>query len=109
HEETNDLPRAIDAMERLVAAERPRDRSLPEVDEVLADGYARLAELRLRNGELQSASEAAARGLGHAPEPTYFRGHLVEIQGLIEEARGDVAADAGQPEAAAEARRRAID
>jgi tetratricopeptide (TPR) repeat protein len=107
-EEMGELDRAIEAMERLVSAERPRGAT-PEVDEVLADTYARLAELRLRNGELEAAGDAAVRGLTHAPNPTYFRGHLIEVQGLVEEARASEAADAGRPDAASEARQRAIE
>ena len=47
-------------------------------------------------------------GLAHAPEPTYFRGHLIEIEGLVEEARAAGLADAGKPEEAALAREKAI-
>ena len=108
-EDAGDLAGAIASMERLVAAQRPHpERPAPEVDEVLADAYARLAELRLRRGDLTSAADAVARGLERAPEPTYFRGRLVEVQGLVEEARAAELADAGKPEEAARARERAI-
>jgi tetratricopeptide (TPR) repeat protein len=108
-EDAGDLPGAIGAMERLVAARRPHpERPTPEVEEVLADAYARLAELRLKRGELEPAGNAITRGLEHAPSPTYFRGHLVEVQGLVEEARSAELADAGKPEEAAKARERAI-
>ncbi|MDF2693920.1 MAG: hypothetical protein K0S65_2303, partial [Labilithrix sp.] len=78
------------------------------IEEVLADAYARLAELQLRQGALDGAAEAIKSGLGHAPEPTYFRGHLVEVQGLVEEARASLLADAGKPEEAARTREKAI-
>lgn len=108
-EDAGDLAGAIASMERLVAAQRPHpERPAPEVDEVLADAYARLAELRLRKGDLTSAADAVARGLERAPDPTYFRGRLVEVQGLVEEARAAELADAGRPEEAARARERAI-
>jgi tetratricopeptide (TPR) repeat protein len=108
-EESNDLPGAIAAMQRLVGARRPHDgKPTPEVEEVLADAYARLAELQLRQGALDPAAEALESGLAHAPEPTYFRGHLVEIQGLVEEARAAGLADAGRPEEAVKAREHAI-
>jgi tetratricopeptide (TPR) repeat protein len=106
-EESNDLPGATTAMQRLVSARRP-GKTTPEVNEVLADAYARLAELQLRQGALAPAAEAIKSGLGHAPEPTYFRGHLVEVEGLVEEARAAGLADAGKPEEAARARERAI-
>jgi tetratricopeptide (TPR) repeat protein len=108
-EDGGDLPGAIDAMDRLVAARRPHpERPAPEVEEVLGDAYARLAELRLERGELDPAGDAIARGLEHTPEPTYFRGHLLEVKGLVEEARAAELADAGKPEEAAKARERAI-
>ena len=109
-EETNDLPGAAAAMKRLVGARRPHDgKPTPEVEEVLADAYARLAELELRQSALDPAAEAIKAGLTHAPEPTYFRGHLVEVEGLVEEARAATFADAGKPEDAARARERAIE
>lgn len=108
-EESGDLPGAIDAIERLVAARRPHpDRKAPEVDEVLADAYARLAELRLRKGDLDPAATAVKSGLEHVAEATYFRGHLVEVQGLVEEARAAQLADAGDAAEADRARAHAI-
>lgn len=109
-EEAGDVAGASAAMERLVTARRPRTsaRPAPEVEEVLADAYARLAELHLRQGALAPAAEAIAEGLAHAPDPTYFRGHLLEVEGLVEEARAAGLADAGKPEEALRARERAI-
>lgn len=108
-EEGGDVPGAIGAMERLVAARRPHpEAKLPEVEEVLADAYARLAELELKRSGLAAASKAIETGLTHAPEPTYFRGHLVEVQGLVMEARADELKDAGKTAEADEARKKAI-
>ena len=108
-EEENDLPGAAAAIERLGNARRPHEgKPTPEVEEVLADAYARLAELHLRRNALGPAADAVKAGLAHAPEPTYFRGHLVEVEGLIEEARAASRADAGKPDEAARARERAI-
>ena len=108
-EEAGDLAGAIGAMERLVAARRPHpERKGPEVEEVLADAYARLAELRLKKGELDPAAAAVKSGLEHVAEATYFRGHLVEVQGLVEEARAAQLADAGNATEAARAREHAI-
>jgi len=108
-EEAGDVPGAIAAMERLVVTSRPHpERKAPEVEEVLADAYARLAELRLRKGDLDPAATAVKGGLEHVTEPTYFRGHLVEVQGLIEEARAAQLADAGNTAEAARAREHAI-
>jgi tetratricopeptide (TPR) repeat protein len=108
-EDNGDTPGAIRAIERLVAAPRPHpERKTPEIEEVLADAYARLAEMLLRAGQLDAAAAAVKHGLEHATETTYFRGHLVEVQGLIEEARAAQLADAGNGAEAAKARERAI-
>lgn len=108
-EDSGNLAGAVSAMERLVAARRPHpERKAPEVEEVLADAYARLAELRLKKGELDPAGAAVKSGLEHVAEATYFRGHLVEVQGLIEEARAAQLADAGNAAEAARAREHAI-
>lgn len=107
-EESGDLAGAATAMQRLVTARRPHEGKSPEVEEVLADAYARLAEMHLRQNALGSAADAVRTGLDHAREPTYFRGHLLEVEGLIEEARASELADAGRREEAAHARERAI-
>jgi tetratricopeptide (TPR) repeat protein len=108
-EENGDLAGAASAMEHLVAARRPHpERKGPEVEEVLADAYARLAELRLKKGELDPAATSVKSGLEHVAEATYFRGHLIEVQGLVEEARAAQLADAGNAAEAAKAREHAI-
>jgi hypothetical protein len=108
-EDAGDVAGAVSAMERLVAARRPHpERKAPEVEEVLADAHARLAELRLKKGDLEGAAGAVKSGLEHVAEATYFRGHLVEVQGLVEEARAAQLADAGNAEGAAKAREHAI-
>lgn len=108
-EDAGDVAGAIASMERLVTAKRPHpERKAPEVEEVLADAYARLAELELKRGGLEAASKAIDSGLTHAPDATYFRGHLVEVQGLVMEATAEGLADAGKKEEAARARERAI-
>jgi len=107
-EDSRDVPSAIVPLERLVHAKKPHEgTTVPEVEEVLADTYARLAELRLRTGNLAGAESDAHAGLAHAPEPTYFRGHLLEIQGIIAETRAADFADAGRAAAAEQLRSRA--
>jgi hypothetical protein len=97
---------AIASLERLVAMPRPR---ASEVDEVLADTHARLAEMRLASRDWAGAGREVEDGLEHAREPTYFRGHLLEVSGLIEEQRAGALADAGKSAEAAQARARAVD
>jgi hypothetical protein len=108
-EAADDAAGAVAALERLTRARRPHDGArVPEVEEVLADTYARLAELRLRAGDLDAASRDVAEGLAHAPDATYFRGHLFEVHGIVEEARAAALADAGKKDEAKGARERAI-
>lgn len=108
-EASNDLPGATSAMNRLVTAQRPHGgKATPEVDEVLADAYARLAELQLRQNALEPAATSIKDGLAHAQKPTYFRGRLLEVEGLVEEARASTLADAGKLADAVRAREHAI-
>ena len=79
-----------------------------EVDEVVADTRARLAELRLARGDLDGADRDVRDGLQRVTGPTYFRGHLLEVQGLVEEARATAFVDAGKREEATAAKARAI-
>jgi len=107
-EDDRDLPGAVAPLEHLVHAPEPHEGAkVPEVEEVLADTYARMAELRLRMGDLVTAEANVREGLQHAPEPTYFRGHLLEVLGVIDEARASSLADAGQVAAAEQARSKA--
>jgi len=109
YEASNDPARATEALERLVHVQRPHPgTTVPEVEEVLADTYARLAELRLRAGNFDGAARDIQEGLDHAREPTYFRGHLFEVAGIIEEARAATLADAGQSADAHRAREQAL-
>jgi hypothetical protein len=108
--EDDDVPRAIAALDQLTHAARPHpDDRVPEIEDVLADTYARKAELHVRQGELGKASASVTEGLKHAPGPGFFRGHLLEVQGITEEARAAELRDAGQVAAAAEAKARAFD
>jgi len=104
-EEEGDVAGARAAMQRLVEAKRP---STPEVFEVLADAYARKAELEVRQGDLSAAAESVQQGLTHATDRGYFRGHLLETSGVVDEARARALTDAGRNEEAAVVRKRAL-
>lgn len=109
-EESGDLAGAVAAMGRLTAATRPHpSRTIPEVEEVLADALARRAELELRMGNTDAALASVHEGLRHAETDTFFRGHLLEVEGLAEKARGSALADAGREAEARAARERAIE
>jgi hypothetical protein len=102
-EEGGDLRGAVDAVRRITRAPRPRSTA-PEIEEVLADAWARVAELEVSLGEPAAAEQAAKEGLAHAQAPTYFRGHLLEVQGIAAEARASALADAGDARGATLAR-----
>ena len=104
-ESSGDTPGAIASLERLVVLRAPK---AVEVEEVLADAHARLAELRLERGDLEGAARDVQSGLAQVEGPTYFRGHLLEVEGLLEEARAAGLADAGKAQEAAQARAKAV-
>lgn len=109
-EAEGDLPGALSALDALVAAPRPHPgERIAEVEEVLADAHARRADTLLRLGSLEAAEVALAEGLRHAPEGTYFQGHLLEVQGIAAELSAARLADAGATDQAAAQRARAIE
>jgi hypothetical protein len=104
-ERADDPAGAIAALERLVALPAPH---AVEVDEVLADARARLAQLRLARGDVDGAERDVQAGLQRVQGPTYFRGHLLEVEGLVQEQRAAALADAGRSDEAAKARAHAV-
>ena len=110
-EAVDDLAAAIVPLANLVSGPLPHATAAqlaPEVREVLADTRARLADLRSRLGAFEPALADIRAGLESARDANYFRGHLLETEGLVEE-RHARALDATDKTAAAATRRRAID
>jgi hypothetical protein len=108
-EDAKDLRGAIAAMQRLVALPVPHPGTrVVEVEEVLADAYARMADLEVRAGDVDGALRDSQAGLDHAQDPTYFRGHLLEVEGVAEKSRAGALADAGRAAEAEQAKQRAI-
>ncbi len=110
-ESQGDLGAAVAALAALVTGPLPKAAApgsgAPEVREVLADTRARLADLRSRLGAFDEALADVQAGLQSAREATYFRGHLLETEGLVEERRAQ-ALEASHAGGAAAARERAI-
>jgi hypothetical protein len=106
-EELGDRDGAIASMDRITSLPFSRANT-PEVEEVLADAFARRAELELSTGRLDAAKTSLGKGLDHAHEQTYFRGHLVEVSGLVDEALAKQLADAGHPDEAKKTQDRAL-
>jgi hypothetical protein len=110
HEARGDLSAAALELDRLVTAPRPaRAEVYAEVDEVLADTHARLADLRSRLSDFDTAARHVQVGLAIARSPTYFRGHLFEVLGLVNERRSAALKSRGDMAGAEAARRRALD
>ncbi len=108
-EQSGDGAGAIAALEKIASAPKPHPgERLPEVEEVLADTYARMAELKLANKDVAGARHDVETGLLHVTEPTYFRGHLLEVFGIVEEARTAELRDAGNDVEADKARQHAL-
>jgi hypothetical protein len=99
--------KAIAPLEQLVHGTMPPGQPA-EAAEVMADTYARLAELRARSGDFERADQDVASGLGYAPAPTYFRGHLLEVRGLIHEKESAALEKSGKTADAKRARERAV-
>ncbi|MGK4006099.1 hypothetical protein WMF31_26005 [Sorangium sp. So ce1036] len=103
-----DRAAAVRALEGIITAPRPPGEP-PEVAEVTADTHARLAELRSEGGEFDAAGRDIEAGLRLAPAPSHYQGHLYEVAGVVEERRAKALEARGDREAAARARRRAVD
>jgi hypothetical protein len=101
------VDQAIAPLEQLVGGSMPPGNP-PEVREVLADTYARLAELRTRRGDFERADHDLTQGLGFAPDNTYFRGHLLEVRGLVYDKMSQSLDKAGKRSEAQAARQKAM-
>lgn len=107
-EAVGDIPGALRALEGLSKGARPPGAA-PEVREVLADTRARVAELLSRSGRFDQAEAEIAEGLAEVKEPSYFRGHLFEVRGLLEERRAKALTGSGRGAEAEKARERSLD
>jgi hypothetical protein len=107
-EEKNELGHAETELDAILSGPKPPCPSAAEVREVLADTNARLADMRSRRGEFGAALEGVASGLALVPEQSYFRGHLLEVRGLVEERHAKALAKAGDTAGAQAAVERAM-
>jgi tetratricopeptide (TPR) repeat protein len=105
-QEDGDVDLAIAALERITAAPR---LAAPEAVEVLADTYARLADLKSDLGQHEAALRDVEAGLALATTPTHFRGHLYEMKGVVLERRYRVLEATGEAAAAAELKAQALE
>ncbi|MEZ4225011.1 MAG: hypothetical protein R3B13_28920 [Polyangiaceae bacterium] len=109
HEEAKRLDKAILALRGVVSGPIPSSNPLrPEVREVLADTRARLADLESQQGNFDVAAKDIDAGLELVPERTYFRGHLFEVRGLLEDRRAKALSAEGKSADALAAKQRAL-
>jgi len=106
-EAKDDVPAALRALQTLTENPKPPGNA-PEVDEVLADTRARIADLMSRSGRFDQAEEELDAGLESAKTPSYFRGHLFEVRGLVEERRVKALRGTGRGQEAEQARDRSL-
>jgi tetratricopeptide (TPR) repeat protein len=106
-EEMRDVPAALSSLARLLEGPTPPGDA-PEVTEVLADTRARIADLLSRSGRFDEASAQLDAGLQAMREQNYFRGHLFEVRGLLEERRAKALGEAGRTADAEKARERSL-
>ena len=86
---------------------RPETRPA-EVLEVLADTSARVADLESQIEDYNRAVRSINAALPWVPEPSYFRGHLFEVLGIVEERRARALTQSGSAQAAEQAKNRAL-
>jgi hypothetical protein len=91
------------------SADGAEDAMLPEVREVRAETWARLAELESARGDIALARASLSQGLELAQERTLFRGRLMEVMGRVEERDAERLLAAGKADEAAKAKSRALD
>ncbi len=106
-EAEGDSAAALRALQALTNGEQPPGHA-PEVDEVLADTRARVADLLSRAGHFDQADVEIVSGLERAKAASYFRGHLLEVRGLLEERREKDLRGKGHGQEADQARGRSL-
>lgn len=109
-EQAGDLARAARLLGELIQGPIPGAAAPPvEAREVLADTRARLADLSSRGSDFDAADAHLRAGLELVPDTGYFRGHLFEVRGVVEERRAQALAAKGDTQGAAAANQRALD
>lgn len=108
--EDSDSTGAIAALAAVVDGPVPgrADRAPAEAREVMADTQARIADIQSRLFRFDDALRRIESALGWVPETSYFRGHLFETRGLVEQRQADEFAKSNRPNEALAAKVRAL-
>lgn len=109
HESAGDRRAAVNVLETLLRGPLPADSRAAEVREVLADTHARVGQLKGELDDFAGAEASVAQGLALVSEPSYFRGHLFEVRGLVAERHAKTLDAAGDEPAAAREKSRALE
>jgi len=101
---------ALATLRSVVRGPRPGspDHLAPEVREVLADTAARTADIESQLDQFENATQTLNEALPWVPDSSYFRGHLFEVLGLVEERRTRSLEQQGKAKEAEIARGRAM-
>ena len=87
-EEKGKIEPAVAELRKVINGPVPRAQTpYVEVGEVMADTRARIADLLSQLDQFEDAMHEVEAGLGLAKQQSYFRGHLFEVRGLVEERR----------------------
>lgn len=106
--EGDERARAVAALARVTSAAWSGKKP-PELVEVTADTFARIADFESEAGKFDEASRAVDAGLALATEATHYRGRLFELRGVVEQRREKALKDKGDKVGAAKAREIALD
>jgi hypothetical protein len=79
-----------------------------EAREVIADTQARISDLESRLQRFDNALQRIESALGWVPETSYFRGHLFETRGIVEQRQAEEFAKSNRPLESAAAKARAL-
>lgn len=109
HETAGDRRAAVNVLETLLAGPLPGNAQAAEVREVLADTHARVAQLKGELDDFRGAEASVEKGLALVSEPSYFRGHLFEVRGLVAERQSKALEAAGDAAGAARQKSRALE
>ncbi len=108
-QDNGDQSGAIAALHVLVEGPRPGgERPAIEIREVMADSRARMAGFLSAKAKHDAAEGQLRRGLAELPERNLYRGRLMEMLGVVEEARYRAFKAAGEHDKATRAKVRAV-
>lgn len=110
NQEQGQSAQALATLRSVLSGPRPGSPNhlAAEVREVLADTSARVADIESQLDQFENATQTLLDALAWVPDASYYRGHLFEVLGLVEERRTRALERQGNVKEAASARDRAM-